>query len=110
MGSGKETAGQPAQGVDVPHPVILEIRYRPEDGADSTTEAVDQGCITRAELARQLNASIYQAGQSLAEYKDEDFELTFFCACGCMAEIRRSLREYASAGAVVAGHSRPATV
>lgn len=112
MGSGgRGAARQPAEGVDFPDPVILEVRYRPvEGGAASTTEPPDQEYVSRAELARELNASIYNAGQSLADLKDEDFELTFFCACGCMAEIRRTLREYASAGAVVEGHSRPATV
>jgi hypothetical protein len=112
MGSGgRRTARQPTEGVDVRDPVILEVRYRPvEDDAASTTEPPDQEYISRAELARQLNASIYKAGRSLADLKDEDFELTFFCACGCMAEIRRSLRDYASAGAVLEGHSRPGTV
>jgi hypothetical protein len=46
----------------------------------------------RADLARQLNASIYKAGQSRPG-DDEEVELTFYCACGCMAEVKRSLRD-----------------
>jgi hypothetical protein len=90
-------------------PVILEIRYRPATARpESQAENSPQTAVEKAELARQLNASIYNAGQSLADQDDENFELTFVCACGCMAEIRRSLREYAIRGAVVDGHSRPA--
>jgi hypothetical protein len=74
---------------------------------DSTNEAREQRNATRIDLARQLNASIYKAGQSLAEQEDEEFELTFFCACGCMAEVKRSLRDYVIRGAIVAGHARP---
>jgi hypothetical protein len=81
----------------VPDPVILEIRYRPPES----------GSEARADLARQLNAEIYTAGQSSARQEDEGFELTFFCACGCMAEVKRSLRDYVIRGAIVAGHSRP---
>jgi len=99
-------AGQSAQRAT--DPVILEIRYTPEEaGADSTAHD-EQSRGRRAELARQLNASIYQAAQSLAEQGDDDFELTYFCACGCMEEVRRSLWEYVSRGAVIDGHPRPA--
>ena len=35
-------------------------------------------------------------------------KLTFFCACGCMAEVKRSLRDYVVRGAIIAGHSRRA--
>lgn len=82
----------------VPDPVILEIRYRPPE-SDSET---------RTDLALQLNAEIYKAGQSSAHHDDEEIELTFFCACGCMAEVKRSLRDYVARGAIIAGHSRPA--
>lgn len=111
MGSGQRgTERQTAQPGARSDPVILEFRYRPpDDDTDSPTETLEQEvAVRRAELARQLNASIYNAGQSLADQDDENFELTFVCACGCMAEIRRSLREYAIRGAVVDGHSRPA--
>lgn len=110
MGSGgRGPARQPGQRGAGPDPVILEFRFRPpEDGAHLPAEEVVEGAVTRAELARRLNASIYKAGQSLAEREDEEFELTFFCACGCLTEVRRSLREYVSAGAVVEGHVRPA--
>jgi hypothetical protein len=68
----------------------------------------DSGEESRVDLARQLNASIYKAGQSFAHPEDEEFELTFFCACGCMAEVKRSLADYVARGAIVAGHVRPA--
>ena len=61
----------------------------------------------RADLARRLNASICDVGQSAATRKDTDFELTFFCACGCMAEVKRSLQDYVTRGAIVAGHAYP---
>lgn len=60
----------------------------------------------RADLARQLNASIYKAGQSRAG-DDGEVELTFDCACGCMAEVRRSLRDYVIRGVIVPGHAHP---
>lgn len=100
-------ARRSAQRGAVSDPVILEFRFRPyESGADVNTEGTGQDA-SRAELARRLNASIYKAGQSLRSQRGEEFELTFFCACGCLAEIRRSLREYVTRGAVLAGHSRP---
>jgi hypothetical protein len=99
MGSGERgPAHRAAQRGAVPDPVILEIRYRPPE-SDSET---------RIDLALQLNAEIYKAGQSSAQHGDEEFELTFFCACRCMAEVKRSLRDYVVRGAVIAGHSRPA--
>jgi hypothetical protein len=99
MGSGgRGRADRATQRGALPDPVILEIRYRPPESSSTT----------RADLARQLNAEIYKAGQSSAHQEDEEFELTFFCACGCMAEVKRSLRDYVTRGAIVAGHSRPA--
>src|SRR5690242_18066170 len=92
MGSGRRgTAHRLGQRGAVPDPTILELRYRPsEEGPD----------VTRADLARQLNASIYKACRSLTDAEDEELELTFFCACGCMAEIKRSLRDYVTRGAI----------
>jgi hypothetical protein len=91
----------------VPDPTILEFRFRPpERGVDSLSAGVEREAA-KAELARQLNASIYKAGQSLADREEGEFELTFFCACGCMAEVKRSLPEYVRRGAVVDGHPRP---
>ena len=110
MGSERtETAHGAARPGAVPDPVILEFRYRPEaDVPEEATENAGKAHLSRAELARQLNASIYRAGQRLSDQDDGDFELAFVCACGCMAEVRRSLREYVGRGAVVEGHSRPA--
>jgi hypothetical protein len=89
----------------VPDPVILELQYRPNvSGANSGSDATDQDL--RAELARQLNASIYRIGRTLTDARDEDVELTFSCACGCMAEVKRSLQEYVIRGALLTGHSR----
>jgi len=105
----RERAHRPAQPGAVPDPVILELRYRPpESGSDRGIDAAGSGDLTRADLARQLNAEIYNAGRYSAHPEDEDLELTFFCACGCMAEVKRSLRDYVTRGAIVAGHSRPA--
>lgn len=97
MGSGRRgTAHRAAQRGAVPDPVILEIRYRPPE---SDAE-------TRIDRALQLNAEIYKAAQSSARHEDDEVELTFFCACGCMAEVKRSLRDYVARGAIIAGHSR----
>jgi hypothetical protein len=101
MGSGgRGSAHRPAQRGAVPDPVILELRFRPPD-----TDADD---VARADLARQLNASIYKAAQTCAGDEDNELEFTFYCACGCMAEVKRSLRDYVTRGVIVAGHARPA--
>jgi hypothetical protein len=112
MGSGRRgTEHQPAQPGAVPDPVTLEFRFRPpESSTGSITEDVDESDVTSAELARQLNASIYKIGLSLADQREEEFQLMFFCACGCMAEVKRSLRDYVTRGAVVTGHARPSDV
>jgi hypothetical protein len=87
--------------------VILELRYRPpESGSDRTTGDADPGDASRADLALQLNASIYKSAQSRAGQDDDESELTFYCACGCMSEVKRSLRDYVTRGAIVPGHSR----
>lgn len=108
MGSGgRGSAHRPAQRGAVPDPVILELRFRPPEDRDEPS--VDDGAagnVERADLARQLNASIYKAAQSYGEGQEE-LEFTFFCACGCMAEVKRSLGDYVARGAVVAGHARP---
>jgi hypothetical protein len=110
MGSGRRGTAHPgAQRGAEPDPIILELRYRPpESGPDRVTGDAEPGDVTRADLARQLNAEIYKAGQSYAHQEDAEFELTFLCACGCMAEVKRSLRDYVTRGAIVAGHTRPA--
>jgi hypothetical protein len=110
MGSGRRgTAHQQAQGGAVPDPVILEFRHRPLDGEpDSLADSSEEEHVTSAELARRLNASIYKVGQLLGDRADEEVELTFFCACGCMTEVKRSLQDYVIRGAVVNGHPRPA--
>jgi hypothetical protein len=107
MGSGRSgTARQSIGRGAVPDPTILEFQFRPQvSGADSVSAGADQEEL-RAELARRLNASIYKIGRSLADEQDEDVELAFICACGCMAEVKRSLREYVTRGALLTGHSR----
>jgi hypothetical protein len=62
--------------------------------------------VSRADVARQVNSFIYKAAQ--ASGYEEDAEFTFVCACGCLAEVTRSLREYVTRGAVLTGHARPA--
>jgi hypothetical protein len=107
MGSERRgTANQPGERGAVPDPIILELRYRPECASDRITADAEPEGDTRADLARQLNASIYNAAQSSAHYEENGAELTFFCACGCMAEVKRSLRDYVTQGAVIAGHAR----
>jgi hypothetical protein len=100
------TEHQPAQRGAVPDPVILEFRFRPPE-SDEGTEDADESDVRSAELARQLNASIYKAALSVAGHREEESQLTFFCACGCMAEVKRSLRDYVTRGAIVTGHARP---
>ena len=108
MGSGRRgTAHRPTQRGAVPDPVILELRYRPpESCSDRPTADTDPEDEIRVDLAHQLNASIYKAAQSLGHREDE--ELKFVCACGCMAEVKRSLQDYVTRGAIVTGHARPA--
>jgi hypothetical protein len=102
------TEHRPAQRGAVPDPVILEFRFRPpESDEGSITEDAEESDVRSAELARQLNASIYKAALSLAGQREEESQLTFFCACGCMAEVKRSLRDYVTHGAIVTGHARP---
>jgi hypothetical protein len=110
MGSGgRGSAHRPAQRGVVPDPVILELRFRPPDtDDDQALEDGGAGDVARADLARQLNASIYKAAQTSAGEEDEELEFTFFCACGCMAEVKRSLRDYVARGVIVPGHARPA--
>lgn len=109
MGSGgRGSAHRPAQRGAVPDPVILELRYRPPDkDGDQTLDDGGADDVARADLARQLNASIYKAAQADAGAEDEELEFTFFCACGCMTEVKRSLRDYVAQGVIVAGHGRP---
>jgi hypothetical protein len=99
---------RPAQSGALPDPVILELRFRPpESGSDRAIGDADTADAARADLARRLNASIYKAARSQTS-QDEECELTFFCACGCMAEVKRSLADYVIRGAIVPGHARPA--
>jgi hypothetical protein len=91
----------------VPDPVILELRFRPpENGSEWTPKDGETSDLERADVARQLNASIYNAARAISAEGDEH-ELTFFCACGCLAEVKRSLPDYVAHGAIVAGHARP---
>jgi len=110
MGSGgRGSARRPVQRGAVPDPVILELRFRPPDtDGDQMLEEGSAGDVARADLARQVNASIYKAAQTSAGEENEELEFTFFCACGCLAEVKRSLRDYVIRGAIVPGHARPA--
>jgi len=77
------TERRPAQHDFLPDPITLEFRFRPpERGGKSVAEDAEQSDVTSAELARQLNASIYKVGLSLADQREQEFQLTFFCACG----------------------------
>jgi hypothetical protein len=108
MGSGRRgTEHRQVERSGVPDPVILELRYRPpESGPDGTAGDGAPEKLSRADLARQVNSFIYKAAQS-SGYQ-EDAEFTFVCACGCLAEVTRSLRDYVAIGAIVTGHARPA--
>lgn len=112
MGSeGRGTARRLAQRGAVSDPVILEVRYRSEQGgAGAPIEGGEQVAVTRADVARRLNDSIYYAGQSLATPQDGDFELTFFCECGCLHPVTLTLAQFDAAdGAWLeqSGHSGP---
>jgi hypothetical protein len=112
MGSGgRGSAHRPAQRGAVPDPVILELRFRPpEEDGDPAVDDGATGDVTRADLARQLNASIYKAAQSYGGEGQEELEFTFFCACGCMTEVKRLLRDYVTRGAIAPGHAWPGYV
>ena len=109
MGSGgRGSAPRAAQRGAVPDPVILELRFRPpESGGEAPLDDGDAGDAARADLARQLNASIYNAARMYATEEDDQLEFTFLCACGCMTMVKRSLRDYVIRGVIVAGHARP---
>jgi len=61
----------------------------------------------RAQLARELNMSIHEVAASLSGEGDEDFEMTFYCECGCLSPLRLTLSGFEAGGALIAGHSRP---
>ena len=108
MGSGRRgTTHRPAQPDAVPDPISSNFGTDHRSDPDALTDSPEEEDVPKAELARRLNASIYKVGQSLKDPQDEEFELSFYCACGCMAAVKRSLRDYVIRGAVVEGHSRP---
>jgi hypothetical protein len=83
-----------------------------DDGAESLCGLLvmlgEDSQVAKAGLARELNNQIRKIGSSLTEAGDADETLTFFCECGCMAEIQLSLPEYVARGALSEGHSLPA--
>jgi hypothetical protein len=65
-----------------------------------------------AEVARQVNAQIREIAESLATQGDESHEYTFFCECGCLQPLTRTLPELTRQGfALAQGHpaSRPSS-
>jgi hypothetical protein len=58
-----------------------------------------------AEVARQVNAQIREIAESLAIQGDEGHKYTFFCECGCLQALERTLEEVARDGfALAEGH------
>jgi hypothetical protein len=58
-----------------------------------------------AEVARQVNAQIREIAESLAIQGDEGHKYTFFCECGCLEPLERTLDEVARDGfALAKGH------
>jgi hypothetical protein len=61
-----------------------------------------------AEVARQLNAQIREIAESLAAQGDESHKYTFFCECGCLQPLARTLPDIAREGFALAdGHQPP---
>jgi len=67
-------------------------------------EETDSEARTKANIARELNMQIREIGGSLQAGGDP---LTFYCECGCMAEVKRTVREYDAAGALAESHVCP---
>lgn len=66
--------------------------------------------LTKSELARELNAQIRDIAAELAQPEDFSEEFTFFCECSCLRPIKLTLSAFdAAGGAVIEGHSRPAS-
>jgi hypothetical protein len=85
-------------------PWILEVL------TESTTRSEGDAAEgpARVVLARQLNCSIHEIGRRLTARGDEDFDLTFFCQCGCLRPITLTLAGFeAAGGAWLEGHPRP---
>jgi hypothetical protein len=58
-----------------------------------------------AEVARQVNAQIREIAESLARPGDESHRYTFFCECGCLQPLERTLSEVTREGVALAeGH------
>jgi hypothetical protein len=60
---------------------------------------------SRADLACELNLQIRAIVRSLREPADSGEELTFFCECGCLSEVRLTVGTFdAEGGAWLEGH------
>jgi hypothetical protein len=61
-----------------------------------------------AEVARQVNAQIREIAESLAIRGDDGHKYTFFCECGCLQPLARTLAEVTREGFALAdGHTPP---
>jgi hypothetical protein len=66
-------------------------------------EESDSASSTRADIARDLNRAIWAIADGLPADSDAE-RLTFYCECGCLAEVKLSLTEYGRNGARADGH------
>jgi hypothetical protein len=58
-----------------------------------------------AEVARQVNAQIREIAESLAIQGEDEHKYTFFCECGCLYPLERTLDQLARDGSALAeGH------
>ena len=59
-------------------------------------------------MARQVNSSIHKVALKFKTQGDEDFDLTFFCECGCLRPVTVTLAGFdAAGGAWIEDHPRP---
>jgi hypothetical protein len=61
--------------------------------------------LSPAEMAREVNAVIYEMAESLDRLVPDDQGVGFLCECGCLGIAAIALGEYrAAGGAWIAGH------
>ena len=71
-------------------------------------KAGNAGDRARAQLAREMNLSFQEIASGLSAKRDDDFEVTFYCECGCLEPVKLTLSDFeAAGGALKPGHSRP---